>query len=121
MKFVLPLTLVAALAAGVAQADCARPDVKIDVPNGSKASKDEMLAVKKAITEYNAAVETYSACMAGEQDAEIAKAGDKLTQEDRDKIVTRYSKPVDQEVDKLKKIADKFNAEIRAFKAKNPA
>ncbi len=56
-----------------------------------------------------------------EQDAEIAKGGDKLPQVQRDKIVERYTKQINEEVNRVQKIADKFNAELKAFKAKNPA
>lgn len=121
MKFLLPLTMIATLAAGAAQAECAKPDSKLSVPNGSKATKDEMVTAQKAVKALDAAVKEYGTCVAAEQDAEIAKGGEKLTQEARDKIVGRYSKLINDEVDKLQKIADKFNAEIRAYKAKNPA
>jgi hypothetical protein len=121
MKFLLPLTLIATLAAGIANADCARPAAKFDVPNGSKATKDEMIAAQRAVKSYDASVKEYSTCMMGEQDAELAKGGDKMTQEQHDKIVERFSKQINEEVDKLQKTADKFNAEVKAFKAKNPA
>jgi hypothetical protein len=121
MKLLLPLTAIAMLAAGTAFADCAKPDSKIAVPNGSKATKDEMINAQRAVKAYDASVKDYGTCMLSEQDAEIAKGGDKLTQEQRDKIVERYTKQINDEVDKLQKTADKFNAEVKAFKAKNPA
>jgi hypothetical protein len=121
MKFLLPLTVVASLAAGAAYADCAKPDGKVAVPNGSKATKDEMIAAQRAVKAYDSAVKDFGSCLLSEQDAEIAKGGDKLTQEQRDKIVERYSKQINDEVDKVQKVADKFNAEVKAFKAKNPA
>jgi hypothetical protein len=121
MKLLLPLTLIATLAAGVVQAECVKPDVKINIPNGSKATKEEMVAAQRAVKAYDTVVKDYGTCMATEQDGELAKGGDQLTQEARDKIVTRYSKAVNDEIDKVQKVADKFNAEVKAFKAKNPA
>jgi hypothetical protein len=122
MKLILPLTLTALLLAGQAlAADCAPPAIDTNIPNGSKATKDEMVAAQRAVKAYNAAVETYSECLKTAQDAEIAAAGDKLTEEQRVKIVGKYAEKTNAEVDKLQKMADKFNAELKAYKAKNPA
>jgi pyruvate/2-oxoacid:ferredoxin oxidoreductase beta subunit len=121
MKLLLPLTAIAALAAGTAFADCTKPDTKFNIPNGSKAAKEEMLATQAAVKTANTALTEYSTCLLSEQDAELAKGGDALTQEQRDKIVDRYTKLINEEVDRVKKIADKFNAEVKAFKAKSPA
>jgi hypothetical protein len=122
MKVLLPLTMIAALSSSLAFADCAPPaDVKINMPNGSKATKDEMVATKKAINAYDAAIKTYGECLKTEQDAAIAAGGDKMTDEQRDKIEARYAEMTNAQVEKVQKIADKFNAELRAWKAKNPA
>lgn len=121
MKFLLPLTAIATLAAGSAYAECTKPEGKVSIPNGSKATKDEMIATQRAVKAYDAAVKEFGSCLLAEQDGEIAKGGDKLTQEQRDKIVERYTKQINEEVDKVQKVADKFNAEVKAFKAKNPA
>lgn len=121
MKFLLPLTMIAALATSTAFADCTAPDGKITIPNGSKATKDEMLVAKKAVSAYDAAVKAYSECLKTDQDAAIAAGGDKMTDEQRDKIVSRFVDMTNAEVEKVTKLADKLNAEIRAWKAKNPA
>jgi hypothetical protein len=121
MKLMLPLTLTAALFAGQALADCAAPATDANIPNGSKATKEEMVAAQRAVKAYDAAVKTYSDCLKTAQDAEISAAGDKLTEEMRQKIVTKYADKTNVEVDKLQKMADKFNAELKAFRAKNPA
>jgi hypothetical protein len=121
MKFLLPLTLIAALATSTAFADCAIPDGKVNIPNGSKASKDEMVAAQHAVKAYDADVKTYTECLKTEQDAELAAGGDQMTQEQHDKVVAKYAERSNTQVDKVQKIADKFNAELRAYKAKNPA
>jgi hypothetical protein len=121
MKFLLPLTMTAVLAAGTAHAACNKPEGNVDIPNGSKATKEQMIATQKLVKALDTAVKSYGDCLAGEQDAEIAKGGDKMTQDARDKIVDRYSKLINEEVDKVSKIAARFNAEVKAFKAKNPA
>jgi hypothetical protein len=121
MKLMLPLTLTALLFAGQAMADCAAPATDTSIPNGAKATKDEMIAAQRALKALNAVVETYGSCLKTQQDAEIAAGGDKLTDDQKQKIAGKYAEKTNAEVDKLQKLADKFNIELRAFKAKNPA
>ena len=124
MKLMLPLTLTlsAALLAGpVLAAECTAPTASITIPNGSKATKDELLATRRAVNDYDASVKTYTECLKTAQDAELAAAGDKITDDQRSKIVAKYVQKSNVEVDKLQKLADQLNAEIRAFKAKNPS
>ena len=64
MKVLLPLSLVAALAAAPVFAECVVPQNEVKIPNGNKATMDEMLAAKHAIQESNTMVEAYSACIA---------------------------------------------------------
>ena len=120
MKVLLPLSVVAALAAAPAFADCTAPTKEVNIPDGSKATMDEMLAAKHAIQENNTAVEAYTACLKAEQDAKIAAGGTDMKDEERVKISTEYANKQNAEVEKLQKLADKFNVEVRAFKAKQP-
>ena len=120
MKFLLPLTMIAALATSTAFAECAVPTGKVDIPNGSKASKDEMVAAQRAVKAFDAEVKTYTECLKTEQDAAIAAGGDQMTQEAHDKVVAKFVELSNAQVDRVQKIADKFNAELRAYKAKNP-
>ena len=120
MKVLLPLSLVAALVAAPAFADCTTPLNDVKIPDGSKATMDEMLAAKHAIQENNAAVETYTQCLKAEQDAKIAAGGPDMKDEEKVKISTEYVNRQNAEVEKLQKLADRFNVEVRAFKAKQP-
>ena len=122
MKLMLPLTLTALLFAGQAlAAECTAPTNDTSVPNGSKATKEQMIAAQRAVKAYDTAVKEYGECLKTAQEAELAAAGDKLTDDMRVKIVSKYADRSNAEVDKLQKMADKFNAELKAFKAKNPA
>lgn len=121
MKALLPVTMIALLAAGSAFAECKAPQSNVTIPNGSKASLAEMVAAQKAVKALNAETTAYTDCLMTEQDAALAAGGDKLSKEDHDKIVTRYSERQNSEVDKLQKLADKFNTELKAYKAKNPS
>jgi hypothetical protein len=118
MKVLLPLSLIAALAAAPVYADCMPPNNDVKIPDGSAATKEEMLAAQHAIKDADAAIATFSDCLRAEQDAKIAAGGDKLTDADKLKISTEYVNRQNVEVEKLQKLADEFNVSLRAFKAK---
>lgn len=113
MKVPLTVLILGALAASPVYADCSAPDDAILIPSGNTATRDQMIAAQKAVKAYDAAVKAYSDCMQAEEDAKIAAGGDKV------KVTEQYAKRANAQVDKVQKVADKFNTELRAFKAKN--
>ena len=118
MKAFLPLSLIAVLVAAPAWADCVAPVHNIKMPDGSKATKEEMLATQHAIKDGNAAVNAFADCLKAEQDAKIASGGDQMKDDQKQKIGAEYANRQNSEVEKLQKLADKFNVELRAYKAK---
>jgi hypothetical protein len=113
MKIIL-LSILTVLAPVALHAQCAPPDGQIDIPDGSVATLDQMKAAQQAVKAFNAAVTAYTACLQDEEAAKIKEGGDKK------KIAAEYAKRNDAEVDKLQQVADKFNNELKAFKAKPP-
>jgi hypothetical protein len=120
MKALLPALLVAAAMATAAHAECTAPSGTVKIPDGNTASMDDMLAAKKAIQENNAAVESYTQCLKAEQDAKIAAGGTDMKDEEKVRISTEYMNRQNVEVEKLQKLADQFNLEVRNYKAKHP-
>lgn len=94
------LLVVALLAAGPVFAGCSEPAAIADVPNGSTASRDDMLAAQRAIKAYDTAVKAFTDCLA--QSGDSASKGNDA-------------------VDKLQKVAAQFNAQLKVFKEKNGA
>jgi hypothetical protein len=72
---------------------CEKPSAPTSIPDGKTAAKEEMLAAKKAIDAYKSSVEEYLAC-------------------------EKSSFKKDSAAAELIKIADRFNAEVKEFKAK---
>ncbi len=120
MKALLPVTIVAVLCAGPALAACLAPASNVVVPDGNSATREQMVAAQRAVKTYDAEVKTYAACLQGELDAEIARGGTTLTEADRLALGKRYASQQNAEVDKLQKVADRFNAALKTFRAKNP-
>jgi hypothetical protein len=90
-RFVSMTVLWAALA--VPAFACDRPNAPTSIPDGASASKEDMLAAKKAVDAFKGAMEEYFTCE--KNGAKIAAAQNELV-----------------------KVADRFNVQVRAFKAK---
>jgi len=92
MKSLVSMTVLWATLAVPAFA-CERPSAPTSIPDGASASKEEMLAAKKAVDAFKSGMEEYLAC---------EKSGAKK----------------DGATAELLKVADRFNAQVKAFKAK---
>ena len=118
MKVLLPLSLLALLATGPALADCTVPVHSIKVPSAATATKDDMIAVQRELKTWNAEVVDFKSCLDLQQDAAMAALGDKATDDQRNKVAKKYNDLYNNEVDKLTDVANRFNIEVKAFKAK---
>jgi len=88
------VSLVVVLAAAAFPAfGCDKPSAPASFPDGKTASKDEMLAAKKEVDGYKRTMEEYISCERNQNKAETAHS-------------------------ELQKVADRFNEQIRVFKAK---
>ena len=118
MKSLFALAATAALAAGAAYADCPYPAAPTKFPDGATATKEEMLAGSKSVTEYNKAVTEYVACIDKEVDDAIAQAGDKIKPEQKTDMQRVETQKHNAAIDQLQSVADRFNEQVKVFKAK---
>jgi hypothetical protein len=118
MKALFAITALAALA-GPVYADCSYPPPPAKIPDGNTATMQEMLDGKQAVTQYNKDINAYVACIKLEHETAVTSAGDKLTPQqkaDMEKIEVQKNNAA---VDQLQSVADRFNEQIRIYKAKN--
>ena len=123
MKAWIPLMLVFALGfAAHAQADCTYPRAPASIPDGNTASKEEMIAAKNDVARYNNEMNAYLDCLKLEITAATPKDPSKLSKEEKakaeeqSKILTQKNNAA---VDELHSVADRFNEQVRIWKAKN--
>lgn len=122
MKVLLPALLVIVAATSVAHsAECTSPIKEVKIPDGNTASKDELLAVRQNIQEQDAEFKKFADCLKTEQDAKITAGGPDMKDEQKTKIATEYTNRLNVEADKLQKMGDQLNVEIRNYKAKHAA
>ncbi len=117
---------VAALAfAAQASADCSYSKAPEKVPDGSKATKEEMLAGKANVQAYDAIIQKYADCLQAEHDAAIAKIDPNLPKEKQDAQKAELDKVLQKRNDAAiaddQALAARFNEQIRAFNAARKA
>jgi hypothetical protein len=118
MKALFAITALAALA-GPVYADCTYPPPPAKLPDGNNATMEEMLEGKKAVTQYNKDINAYVSCIKLEHETAVTNAGDKLTPQQKADMEKMEVQKNNAAVDQLQTIADRFNEQVRLYKAKN--
>jgi hypothetical protein len=115
--FALPLLL--AVGAG-AHAACVYPQAPQSLPNGGKATKDEMLTAQTQVKEYSKNVqEVYLPCLEKEKTDAIA-ALDNMDPDYSGKkagIESMHAKKHNAALDELTAVADRWSQELKAYTA----
>jgi len=86
------------------------------IPDGSTASKDQLLAAKEAVTTYLAGVDTYLTCIEEAEKAAVAEL-DNPDPEDLKRRDEMLSKKFDAANDEKVLVGEQFNQQVRAFNA----
>lgn len=110
--------VISVLSAAPVLADCAYPKKPADPPNGAKATQEEMVAAMKATRQFDADVKAYQACLDNETETLLNALGAKATADEIKRIKDKQILKADTAYEDAAKVADAFNVELRAFKAK---
>ena len=111
-SIILVLLLIGSI--GYAQfvlSDCFYPKMKVDIPNGSTATMEDMVATQKDFKAYNADMDTYLDCL----DDELSKISEDFEGYKDIKRISddKYNAAIDQ----LTKAAEEWNQAVRGYKA----
>jgi hypothetical protein len=120
------LAVAALIVSTQASAACNYPKAPDKVPDGTKATKEEMIAGMKTMRAYNDLITQYTNCLKSERDAAAAKidagpAGDDAAQkkkkdqkDDLDKVLQQKN---DAAVDEASAVTGHFNDQVKAYNA----
>lgn len=86
-----------------------------DIPNGSTATRDEMLAGQQAVRDYIAAMEEYLACIEEEEEATLDTLTD-ISDEERVNRERALTVKHNAAVEQMELVAARFNEEVRVFR-----
>jgi hypothetical protein len=115
MKVWTPLTLIFALSTTVyAQDTCTHPPTPSTPPDGNTATKDDMVAGSKVVRAYAEDMDAYLKCV----QAKTLKGAEKTAAEQSKKEKEQLTKKYDAAVDEEKANAERFNVQLRIWKAK---
>lgn len=119
MKHVFSALIVGAtFAAAQAHAACDYPTPPGAFPDGSMATKEEMLAAKGLVVKYNSDMDAYLGCIKTEYDASVAALATP-TKEQLAKMEKTQSGKQDAAFKEVTDVTERFNVQLRAWKAKN--
>jgi hypothetical protein len=123
MKAWIPFALMLALGtAAHAQATCTYPPTPAAPPDGNTATKDQMIAAQHDFKNYNDVMNAYLDCIKLEIDSATPKDPSKLSADEKkkaDQALKILAQKNNAAVDELQANVDRFNAQLRIFKAKN--
>jgi hypothetical protein len=127
MRVLIASAAAAVLSAGRAYADCSYPPPPDHIPDGNTASLQDMVDAQKAVKDYDKAINAYVSCIQLERDdalGKVAKPGDTPTAEQKKAMddmrrveIQKHNAAIDQ----LQSIADRFNEQVKVYKAKSAA
>ena len=105
-----PKTIIAALAVSFAvslpaQAECVLPPPPSKIPDGNTATEQEMIAAMQTLKQYDGDVNVYLKCL------EFEARQNRVSRSEQERL---HNNAVDQ----LQRIANKFNEQVRVFKAR---
>ena len=103
-----------------ANAACDYPVAPGKFPDGALATKEEMLAAKGLVVKYNTEMDTYLGCIKGEYDAKLATSADATTEQKAEMERVQNQKH-NAAVDEVTEVTNRFNEQLRAYKAKAAA
>ena len=117
MKHVFSALIVGAtFAAAQAHAGCDYPAPPGAFPDGSVATKEEMLAAKGVVVKYNSDMDAYLGCIKTEYDASVVGVTDK---DQLAKLEKTQAGKQDAAFKEVTDVTERFNVQLRAWKAKN--
>lgn len=102
---------------GPAVLACDYPE-RVPIPNGSTATKEEMVAGSQGVKKFMADMEEYLACIDDEdkQTRAAIDEPDAIVTAQRDEMLVKKHNAA---VDDMEKVAAAFNEEVRVYKARD--
>jgi uncharacterized protein YfkK (UPF0435 family) len=114
-RFTLALTLLAAAAA--AEAACIYPRAPDQLPDGAKATYEEMVAGQKAVQQFNADITAYNTCL--DMEMQALESSGEYDDNRLAELRAMQAKKNNAAVDEVQAVADRFNEQLRIFKARD--
>ena len=114
-RIMLALTLLAATAS--AKATCVYPRAPEQIPDCAKATYEEMVAGQKAVQQFNADITAYNTCL--DMEMQAFETSGEYDETRLAELRAMQAKKNNAAVDEVQAVADRFNEQLRIFKARD--
>lgn len=91
---------------------------RVDVPNGTTATKDDMIAGQKGVKTYIASMEEYLSCIEADEAQAVLGLGD-VDEDTKRQREEMFNKKHNAAVEEMNLVAEEFNMQVRAYKDRN--
>ena len=91
---------------------------RVGVPNGTTATKEEMIEGQRGVKDYIASMEEYLACIEAAEQETVAGfvESDEATKQQR---IEMFNKKYNAAVEEMNLVAEEFNVQVRAYKQRS--
>ncbi len=116
IRFINASSMIAAILFAPPALACDYPQ-RVSIPNGSSATKDEMVAGQKGVKQFMANMEQYLACIEDkdeQNDASVEEPNLIVEAQREEMLVKKHNAAVED----MEKIAAQFNEEVRSYKSR---
>ncbi len=113
------LSVLAVLSTSPAFAACNAPAKPPDIPDGNKATANDILTAQQQVMAFQDATNSYLGCLKKQHDDAIAAGGSSLSSSAADKIDSQEDTAHNAAVHQLNDVAERFNQSVQNFKAKS--
>ena len=114
------LILGCGLAAAHANAACDYPAAPGKFPDGSQATKEEMIAGKKMFTAYDAQMSAYLECLKSEFQASVAALPPDTPKKQKEEMERLLGQKQNTAIEEAEGVKERLIKEIRAYVALHP-
>lgn len=88
---------------------------RADVPDGTTATKEQMIEGQRGVKTYMSAMEEYLSCIETAEQETVAGADD-IDEATKQQRIEMYNKKYNAAVDEMNLVAEEFNVQVRAYK-----
>jgi hypothetical protein len=105
------------LCAFAAEANCTAPEPPRTLPDGSTATYEEMAEAHRIVRAFDDDVRSFGLCL--ELELKELVADERLEEEMKNDLQVLYARRNDAAVDQVEFVAERFNEQLRIFKARS--
>jgi len=92
---------------------------RVGVPDGTTATKEEMITGQRDIKEYLAAMDEYLACIEAAEQNTVAGL-DETEEDAKQQRIEMFNKRYNAAVEEMNLVAEEFNVQVRTYKERSP-